>query len=157
MKSPRAFVIAALMLPFVAACSVDSTGSGSGNVETTDFASSLGVNLAASTKTADGLYYRDISVGTGALVVAGNTVNARYDGYISSGTLFQSNQTTGVTFVLGTGQVIAGWDEGIVGMKVGGKRQLIIPSSLAYGPYGNGTTIPGNAVIVFNVEVVSAQ
>jgi FKBP-type peptidyl-prolyl cis-trans isomerases 1 len=156
MKSLRALLVAAVLLPFVAACSVDSTGSGTGDVATTDFASSLGVNLAASTKTADGLYYRDISVGTGALVVAGNTVNARYDGYISNGSLFQSNQTDGVTFVLGTGAVIAGWDEGIPGMRVGGKRQLIIPASLGYGVYGNDV-IPGNAVTVFNVEVVSAQ
>ena len=156
MRNLRAFFIAALALPFIASCSVDSTGTSTGDVATTDFASSLGVNLAASTKTSDGLYYRDISIGTGALVVSGNTVNARYDGYISNGTLFQSNQTTGVTFVLGVGQVIAGWDEGLVGMRVGGKRQLIIPPSLGYGAAGN-EVVPGNAVTVFNVEVVSAQ
>jgi len=156
MRNFRAFVVAAIMLPLLASCSVGSTATSSGNVEGTDFAASLGVNLGASTKTADGLYYRDISVGTGPLVVSGNTVNARYDGYLSNGTLFQSNQTSGVTFVLGTGAVIAGWDEGIVGMRVGGKRQLIIPSSLGYGPYGNDV-IPGNAVTVFNVEVVSAN
>lgn len=156
MKSLRALVIAAVILPFLAACSVDSTASSSATVETTDFASSLGVNLAASTRTPDGMYYRDISVGTGAVVVSGNTLNVRYDGYISNGTLFESNQTSGFPFTIGIGQVIPGWDEGILGMRVGGKRQLIIPPALAYGPYGNGP-IPGNAVIVFNVEVVSAQ
>jgi FKBP-type peptidyl-prolyl cis-trans isomerase FkpA len=154
MKNLRAFVIAAFALPFLAACAVDSTTSGGGIVETTDFASSLGVNLAASTRTADGLYYRDISVGTGALVVAGDSINARYDGYISNGQLFQSNQTTGISFRLGNGSVIAGWDEGIPGMRIGGKRQLIIPSALGYGRYGNDV-IPGNAVIVFNVEIVT--
>jgi FKBP-type peptidyl-prolyl cis-trans isomerase FkpA len=157
MKTFRALFIAALVLPFVAACSVDSTVTGTGDITTTDFAASLGVNLAASTKTADGLYYRDISVGTGAVVVAGNSVTARYDGYISNGRLFDSNQTAaGYTFPLGTGFVIAGWDEGIAGMRVGGKRQLIVPPSLAYGVNGNDA-IPGNSVLVFNVEVVSAH
>ena len=70
--------------------------------------------------------------------------------------MFDSDQTTGVTFVLGIGAVIAGWDEGLPGMRVGGKRQLVIPSSLGYGSYGNGV-VPGNAVTVFNVEVVSAH
>jgi peptidylprolyl isomerase len=155
MRNFRAFLIAAIVLPLVAACSIGSTGSGTGAVETTDFASSLGVNLAASTKTADGLYYRDISVGTGPLVVSGDSIVARYDGYFSNGTLFDSNQTNGVRFKLGVGDVIAGWDEGLPGMRVGGKRQLVIPSSLAYGSYGNGV-VPGNAAIVFNVEVVTA-
>jgi len=155
MKSFRALLIAAIVLPFIAACSVASTGSDGGTVEGTDFASSLGVNLAASTRTADGLYYRDISVGTGSVVVTGDSVNVYYSGYLSNGTLFQSNQTTGLGFKLGTAEVIQGLDEGIPGMHVGGKRQLVIPSSLAYGTYGNDV-IPGNAAIVFNIEIISA-
>lgn len=155
MKSFRALALVAFVLPVLAACSVDSTSSSSGKVETTDFASSLGVNLAASTRTADGLYYRDISVGTGRVVVTGDSVSVRYDGYLSNGTRFDSNQAAGITFKLGAGAVIAGWDEGLPGMHVGGKRQLVIPSSLAYGAYGNGP-IPGNAAIVFNVEILRA-
>jgi FKBP-type peptidyl-prolyl cis-trans isomerase len=102
------------------------------------------------------MYTRDLVVGTGALVNNGQTITARYTGWLSNGAQFDSNQTTGYPFVLGTGRVIAGWDIGILGMRVGGKRQLIIPANLAYGVNGNGP-IPGNAVIVFNVEVVSAQ
>jgi FKBP-type peptidyl-prolyl cis-trans isomerase len=156
MKNIRALLLAALVLPLLAACAVgDATGTGSGRVEDTDFASSLGVDLAASTKTADGLYYRDISVGTGRAVVTGDSVNIYYSGYLSNGTLFQQNQTTGIGFKLGTAEVIQGLDEGIPGMHVGGTRQIIIPSALAYGAYGNDA-IPGNAVIVFNIQVLSA-
>ncbi len=155
MKRLRTFAIAALVLPLVVACSIDSTSSSGATVESTDFASTLGVNLAASTRTANGEYLRDISVGTGRPVVVGDSLTVRYDGYLSNGTLFDSNQTTGITFKLGAGGVIAGWDEGIQGMRVGGKRQLVIPSALGYGPYGNGP-IPGNAVIVFNIEIIRA-
>jgi len=125
-------------------------------IEQTTFASSLGVNLATSTKTANGVYYRDITVGTGAVVVNGQTLTVRYTGWLSSGDQFDSNTTTGYQFPLGAGRVIAGWDEGLQGIRVEGKRQLIIPASLGYGPNGYGP-IPGNAVIVFNVEVVAAQ
>lgn len=125
-------------------------------IEQTTFATSLGVNLAASTKTANGAYYRDITVGTGAVVVNGQTLTVRYTGWLSNGTQFDSNTTTGYQFPLGAGRVIAGWDEGLQGTRVGGRRQLIIPASLGYGPGGYGP-IPGNAVIVFNVEVVAAQ
>lgn len=127
-------------------------------IDQTSFASSLGVNLAASTRTANGAYYRDLAVGTGAAVASGQTLAMRYTGWLSSGQEFDSNanSATPFSFRLGAGQVIPGWDETIPGMHVGGRRQLIIPASLAYGPGGVGS-IPGNAVIVFSVEVVSAQ
>ncbi len=127
-------------------------------IEETVFASSLGVNLAASTRTTHGAYYRDLTVGTGALVADGQTLGVRYTGWLSNGQQFESNATTGapIVFVLGDGDVIAGWEETIPGMRVGGRRQLIIPPALAYGPLGSGP-IPGNAVIVFNVEIISAQ
>ncbi len=123
-------------------------------IEQTTFAASLAVNLAASTKTANGAYYRDITVGTGAVIVNGQTITARYTGWLSNGTQFDSNTTTGFPFAFGTGRVIAGWDEGLQGTRIGGKRQLIIPATLGYGSNGFGS-IPGNAVIVFNVEIVS--
>jgi FKBP-type peptidyl-prolyl cis-trans isomerase len=127
-------------------------------IEETTFASSLGVNLAASTRTPNGAYYRDITVGAGALVADGQDLDARYTGWLSNGVQFDSNATSGavLTFTLGARDVIDGWDETIPGMRVGGRRQLIIPAYLAYGPIGNGP-IPGNAVIVFNVEIVAAR
>jgi FKBP-type peptidyl-prolyl cis-trans isomerase FkpA len=125
-------------------------------IEQTTFASTLNVNLAASTKTASGLYTRDITVGTGAVATSTSTVSVYYAGYLSNGTLFDSRSSPSnpLAFVLGTGFVIKGWEEGLVGMKVGGKRQLVIPPSLAYGPAGFNA-IPSNAVLVFNIELVS--
>ena len=126
-------------------------------IENTTFASALGVNLAASTKTANGAYYRDITVGTGATIASGQNVAVRYTGWLANGTQFDSNlsSSTPLTFKFGVGQVIPGMDEALIGTKVGGKRQLIIPPSLGYGPYDYGQ-IPGNSVLVFTVEVISA-
>ncbi len=127
-------------------------------IETTTFAPSLGVDLTAMTKTANGLYLRDIVVGTGATVANGQRLQMRYAGYFTNGRLFDSNAApqTPFAFTLGAGQVIAGWDQGVVGMKVGGRRQLVIPPSLGYGPNDYGP-IPGNSILVFTVEVVAAQ
>lgn len=127
-------------------------------IEETSFASALGVDLGASTKTANGAYYRDIVAGAGPLVTSGQSIDVRYTGWLSSGLQFDTNlnDPSPFTFVLGRGDVIAGWDDTIPGMRVGGKRQLIIPSHLAYGPFGSGP-IPGHAVIVFNVEIVAAR
>ena len=128
------------------------------SIETTTFAPSLGVDLAASTKTPSGLYIRDISQGTGATLVAGQTVGMRYVGAFANGNVFDSNPapTPAFSFRLGGGQVIKGWDEGLVGMRVGGKRQLVIPASLGYGPKDYGP-IPGNSVLVFTVEALNAR
>jgi peptidylprolyl isomerase len=127
-------------------------------IEQTTFASSLGVNLAQSTKLPSGLYYRDITVGTGTTLAAGQAVTVHYVGSFANGETFDSNQapTAPFPFTLGAGRVIPGWDQGLVGMKVGGRRQLIIPPELAYGPY-DYHTIPGNSVLVFTVDAVSAQ
>ena len=116
-------------------------------IESTTFAASLGVNLASSTKTPSGLYYRDIRVGTGATIVAGQNLNVKYSGALANGSVFDAG-----TFAFTIpGQVIQGWNEGLLGMKVGGSRQLIIPPSLGYGAAGSGP-IPPNAVLVFTVE-----
>jgi FKBP-type peptidyl-prolyl cis-trans isomerase FkpA len=127
-------------------------------IEQTTFASTLNVNLAASTKTASGLYIRDLTTGTGAVATSTSLVSVYYAGYLSNGSLFdsRSSPSSPLAFVLGTGFVIKGWEEGLVGMRVGGKRQLVIPPSLAYGPAGFNA-IPSNAVLVFNVELVSVQ
>ena len=119
-------------------------------IEATTFSPALKVDLKGSTKSASGLYYRDVTVGSGTPVAAGTRVSVTYDGAFADGTRFEAGP---YAFVLGSRSVIAGWDEGIVGMRPGGTRQLIIPPDLAYGPNGSGK-IPGNAVLVFSVELV---
>jgi FKBP-type peptidyl-prolyl cis-trans isomerase len=129
-------------------------------IENTTFASNLKVDLAASTKTASGLYYRDIVAGTGKTVAATDSVKVFYQGALTNGQIFDQNIGQAAAGIrLGKGAVIKGWDEGLVGMKVTGTRQLIIPPSLAYGSAGAYPAIPPNAVLVFNVtvsEVVAA-
>jgi len=160
-RIPRALALISLVatLAVLSGClSTDATGGATATVEETTFASSLGVDLTKSTRTTNGAYVRDIVVGTGALVANGQGLNVKYSGWLSDGTPFDSNESLSTTFLfhLGTHEVISGWDEGIPGMHVGGKRQIILPPSLAYGLYDNGP-IPGNSVLVFNVTVVSAQ
>jgi FKBP-type peptidyl-prolyl cis-trans isomerase len=150
---------AASFLKLSSAClSGESVGLIEARIEDTNFASSLGVNLAASTKTANGTYYRDLVVGTGATVATGQTIKVRYTGWLANGTQFDSNtaKPDPLEFKVGAGQVISGFDDGLVGAKIGTQRQLIIPPSLGYGPYDYGP-IPGNSVLVFKVEVISVQ
>ena len=105
--------------------------------------------------TASGLQYRDRVVGTGAVAEAGQSVSVHYVGSLPNGEVFDSSRTGGTpfTFTLGTGQVIAGWDEGVAGMRVGGQRTLVIPSNLAYGDNPGGGRPAG--VLVFDVELLS--
>jgi FKBP-type peptidyl-prolyl cis-trans isomerase len=106
------------------------------------------------------LLMKDNVVGTGAAAVAGDTVTVNYVGALTNGTVFDASAnhgTTGFTFNLGAGQVIKGWDQGIVGMKEGGKRTLIIPASLAYGSQAVGNVIPANSALVFEVELLKVQ
>lgn len=109
--------------------------------------------------TASGLKYWDIKKGTGALAAKGKTVKVHYTGWLADGKEFDSSHDLGepIEFGLGTGRVIKGWDEGIAGMKVGGKRQLRIPPELGYGTRGAPPTIPPNATLIFDVELVSAK
>ncbi len=119
------------------------------------FAPSLGVDMAKMTKTPSGLAYRDVKVGTGATAAAGNTVSVHYTGWLPDGTKFDSSRDRNqpFEFKLGAGQVIKGWDEGVAGMKIGGRRTLVIPPDLAYGPSGSDP-IPPNATLVFDVELL---
>jgi FKBP-type peptidyl-prolyl cis-trans isomerase len=111
------------------------------------------------TKTADGLQYWDIKVGTGATATAGHSVKVHYAGWLTNGTKFDSSVDRGepFSFNLGAGQVIKGWDEGVAGMKIGGKRQLRIPPELGYGSRGAGGVIPANATLIFDVELLGVQ
>jgi FKBP-type peptidyl-prolyl cis-trans isomerase len=108
----------------------------------------------ASSTGSNQLVVQDETVGTGETAMNGDTVSVNYTGKLANGTVFDTSVgKTPIQFVLGTGRVIPGWDQGLLGMKVGGKRQLIIPPSLAYGPNDYGP-IPGNSTLTFEVELV---
>jgi len=120
-------------------------------------AGAKGKTAAAKTvTTASGLKYVDVKVGSGASPVKGKQVKVHYTGTLENGKKFDSSvdRNEPFTFVIGVGQVIAGWDEGVMGMKVGGKRKLIIPSKLGYGAAGAGGDIPPNATLLFDVELL---
>ena len=108
------------------------------------------------TTTTSGLQYWDIVAGTGAPAVAGKQVKVHYTGWLTTGKKFDSSVDRGQPFMfsLGGGQVIKGWDQGVAGMKVGGKRQLRIPPELGYGANGAGGVIPPNATLIFDVELL---
>jgi FKBP-type peptidyl-prolyl cis-trans isomerase len=111
------------------------------------------------TKTADGLEYWDIQVGAGAVAQRGQTAKVHYTGWLTSGKKFDSSVGRAPFEVtpLGSAPVIKGWNEGIVGMKVGGKRQLRIPPDLAYGSEGYPGAIPPNATLIFDVQLLSVR
>jgi FKBP-type peptidyl-prolyl cis-trans isomerase len=149
MAFPRLLLSAALVLS-AAACSSQKSDS------------STDAGFVPTTITTPSSPFRsvDLVVGTGTLAVAGNRVTVSYGGW-----LFDPNQTdskgrqfdlsNAFTFTLGTGQVIKGWDQGVVGMRVGGQRRLTIPPDLAYGSQGVGSTIPPNATLVFDIRLIS--
>ncbi len=102
----------------------------------------------------------DETVGSGAVAAVGDSVTVNYVGSLTTGVVFDASAnhgTTGFTFNLGAGQVIKGWDQGIVGMKEGGKRILIIPASLAYGSQAVGGVIPANSTLIFEVQLLSVK
>lgn len=149
----------ALLVTTVAACfGNDAVNTGAPSIPAVEvYAASLGVNIATMTKKNDNLYYQDLVVGTGAEAVSGRTLSMLYTGWLVNASKFDSNVGGNLfSFRLGLGEVIAGWDQGILGMKVGGKRRLVIGSSLAYGSSGSGP-IPANATLVFDVELKAVQ
>ena len=135
-------------------------GACSGTGERSDgFAAELGIDPAALTAAPSGLRYQDLSTGQGAEAVDGRTAVVHYTGWLTDGKKFDSSRDAGQPFAfrLGAGQVIAGWDEGVAGMKVGGRRKLIIPADLGYGASGAPPVIPPGATLVFDVELLDVQ
>lgn len=110
-------------------------------------------------KTPSGLQYWDIKVGTGATAQAGSHVTVHYTGWLTSGKKFDSSVDAGqpFDFTIGKGDVIKGWEEGVTGMKVGGKRQLRIPPDLAYGSSGYPGVIPANATLIFDIRLLAVK
>ena len=123
------------------------------------FAAELGVDTTALTRMPSGLRYQDVAVGSGEEATAGRTAVVHYTGWLPDGKKFDSSRDRGepFSFPLGAGQVIAGWDQGVAGMKVGGRRKLVIPPELGYGASGAPPDIPPNATLVFDVELLGVQ
>ncbi len=153
-SSTTALVIAITCSLGLSAC---GGGGEAGSSASTDTSGSASITV---------LQTNDTLVGTGALADVGKTATVHYTGWLYDvkatglkGSKFDSSIDRGTpfSFTLGVGQVIKGWDQGVAGMKVGGKRTLIIPSSLAYGPSGAGASIPPNAALVFDVELLSVK
>jgi FKBP-type peptidyl-prolyl cis-trans isomerase FkpA len=115
--------------------------------------------LGKGTTTPSGLTYWDIQVGAGEPAVKGKIVKIRYKGWNQSGNEFANSSAFGEPsiFKLGAGQVIQGWEQGVEGMKVGGKRQLRIPPELAYGNTGREPSIPPNSTLTFEIELIGVQ
>jgi FKBP-type peptidyl-prolyl cis-trans isomerase len=124
-----------------------------GDVEQATFAPSLGVHLDQMLRHGSGLYVQDLKVGTGAVALKGKSMVVRYSGYLSNGKEFDQGE---ITVSIGSSNTIAAWQEGLLGMRVGGQRRLVVPPSLGYGSRAAGE-IPPNSVLVFDIEMISAM
>ncbi len=138
-----------------------STGAASGTIAAdpiTEIASTTKPALMNDSISENSLGIQDVVVGTGAVAQPGKKVTVHYTGTFTNGQVFDSSVTRGApfSFLLGAGQVIQGWDEGVAGMRVGGKRILTVPSSLGYGPQDYGP-IPGGSTLVFQVELLDVE
>ena len=149
----RTLSVLALATLFLSGC---ASNAGGGKILTT-MCAQAGRGQAIST--ASGLKYEDLVVGTGAEARPGKNITANYVGTLTDGTEFDNSYNRGqpLPLMLGAGNVIPGWDEGIVGMKVGGKRCLTIPPQLGYGAQGSPPKIPANATLIFEIELMSVN
>jgi peptidylprolyl isomerase len=113
--------------------------------------------MAEQVTTPSGLKYTDIKVGDGASPTSGKKVTVHYTGTLTDGKKFDSSRDRGTpfSFTIGVGQVIKGWDEGVLSMKIGGRRELVIPGALGYGQRGYPGLIPPDATLLFDVELIS--
>jgi FKBP-type peptidyl-prolyl cis-trans isomerase FkpA len=158
----RAPVLCTLLVAgFLSACGGGSSASAAtttvpqpiaGDVERTQFAPALNVHLDQMVKRASGLYVQDLTTGTGRFASRGSTAVLRYTGWRADGKQFDDGE---ITMTLGKAQTIAAWEEGVLGMRVGGKRRLVVPPNLGYGARGAGDDIPPNTVLVFDITLQS--
>jgi FKBP-type peptidyl-prolyl cis-trans isomerase FkpA len=146
----------ALFAVFLVAC---GGGEPKGDTAGEGMAADLQIDPASLTKTASGLQYQDVTTGSGAEATPGQVAVVHYTGWLTDGTKFDSSRDRGEPFAfpVGGGQVIAGWDEGVAGMKVGGRRKLVIPPDLGYGAGGSPPVIPPASTLVFDVELLEVR
>lgn len=122
-----------------------------GEVERVSFDPELKIHLDSMTRRPSGLYVQDVVMGTGAVATRGRTVVVRYTGWLPDGRRFDNGE---ITVSLGTNKTIAAWEEGLLGMRVGGRRRLVVPPNLGYGSRAAGD-IPANSVLIFDMEMTS--
>ena len=163
MRLTASFALAATLLVSATACMDTSSPElpPLADPATTTYAPALGIDLAAMTKSTTGLYVRDDVVGTGADVANDQAASVKYKGWISSGSSFDAGTLNFASFPLmvandPTSRVIPGFEEGVRGMKVGGKRTIVIPPQLGYG-YTPLLGIPANSVLIFSIELLGVQ
>ena len=158
----KLFAVAATLLVLGACTKKEMTTTQTEKAPTTAATPAATTTAAAPTQTMQNvteLKKEDIKVGDGAEAKAGQTVSVHYTGWLTNGTKFDSSVDRGqpFDFKLGAGQVIPGWDQGVAGMKVHGKRKLTIPPNMGYGERGAGGVIPPNATLVFDVELLAVK
>ena len=149
-----------VLVPIVllaAACK--SAGSGGASSASVGFSAELGVDTTTMTRAPAGFWYADVVTGQGEEAQPGRTARVHYTGWLPNGKKFDSSRDRGepFAFTLGAGQVISGWDEGVKGMRVGGRRKLVLPPSMAYGAEGAPPDIPPGSTLVFDVELLGVE
>jgi FKBP-type peptidyl-prolyl cis-trans isomerase FkpA len=167
-------VLSCLILAALVACGDDTPGDEEREIYDTEpppaevgpdtaaaatYAPELDVDLATFERTPSGLYVKDLTTGGGPAVAPGQTAVVHYTGWLPDGTQFDSSRDRNEPFAfpIGAGQVIAGWEEGVAGMSVDGRRKLVVPPHLGYGAQGTGGVIPPNATLVFEVELLETR
>lgn len=157
-KPIKLLVAVAVMAGLLSQISCASGGGGPerGDPTQVTFSPDLGVVLDQMTLTQEGLYYHDLVLGTGEEAGANDRVTIHYNGFLPEGTPFDSSRgrEEPIQFVLGMREVIEGWEVGVRGMKVGGRRLLVVPPDLGYGGRGVSGVVPRNATLVFDVELL---